>query len=316
MRIRFLGVRGSIPAPMTTKQLKDKFIRLLELAAETKTTSDFSCSDILSKIYNKVGLIGGNTTCVEISANNTRLIFDMGTGIRQLGDEILHDSFDKNKTYEFNIFISHTHWDHLQGFPFFGPAYRPNVILNFYSPQPNIKERLEYQHDFRFFPVSMEQMASKKNYFQLETEETVTINGIVIKNIELHHPGKNYAYRIEYDGKSFVYATDAEYNNQSKEKIDKYIEFYKDADILYFDAHYSFDEEIEKIDWGHSSAIFGIELAVRANVKSLYLTHHAPEKDDFEIYKLLEKALEYLHQTYPEAKLKVELAREDTDIVL
>lgn len=315
MKIRFLGVRGSIPSPMTTKQLKDKFVKLLELATVEHMKNGSSCSDIMSKLYPQIGLIGGNTTCVEITVNNTCLIFDMGTGIRQLGDEILKN-FDKNKSYEFHIFISHTHWDHLQGFPFFGPAYRPNVKLNFYSPQPDIKGRLEYQHDFRFFPVSMEQMASQKIYHQLEAEETVTINDILIKNIELHHPGKNYAYRIEYGGKSFVYATDAEYNNQSKEKIDRYIDFYKDADILYFDAHYSFDEEIEKIDWGHSSAIFGIELAIRANVKNLYLTHHAPEKDDFEIYRLLEKALEYQHLTYPGSNLKVELAREDTDVVL
>jgi len=310
MQVRFWGVRGSIPTPLNGKEIRKKMLRVLEFAADKDITSPQNRENVISSFSNEEYLvIGGNTSCVEVKTNDAHIILDMGSGIRELGYDILATN-DKNKSTELNIFLSHTHWDHIHGFPFFLPAYLPNYHLKFYSPHSELQKRLNDQQDFRFFPVSMDYMAAKKDFVQLDRDEVITINSTVIKHIELHHPGKSFAYRIESEGKSFVFATDGEYNNLSFEKINSYIDFYHNADLLVFDAQYSFDEEIEKIDWGHSSALFGVDISIKSGVKKLALTHHGPEQNDDTIKKLCANALLYNQKNYSEHKLEIFLACE------
>ena len=240
----------------------------------------------------------------------------MGSGFRELGDRLISHSRDSGQAVEIHVFMSHTHWDHIQGWPFFIPAYRPNSNIHFYSVHPNFKERLEQQQDFRFFPVAFEFMASKKHFHTLEVNSTLVLNDVLIKNTELNHPGKSYCYRVEYEGKSFVYTSDGEYNNLPNSRIKTYIDFYRDADVLVFDAPYSFTEEIEKINWGHSSALVGIDIAVKAKVKKIVLFHHAPENDDDAVFRLLDTAINYKVQNYPRSNLEVVLARERMTIPL
>jgi len=260
--------------------------------------------------------LGGNTPCVEVQFDDTIIVFDMGSGFRELGDYLIKKQKDTGKGIEIHVFMCHTHWDHIQGFPFFVPAYRENTTIHFYHVHPNLKERLEQQQDFRFFPVSMNNMASKKEFYQMESGGEVRIGNAVIKNIELNHPGKSYSFRVEHNGKAFVYASDGEYNNLPTTKIKDYIRFFKDTDLLVFDAPYSFSEEIEKINWGHSSALIGVDLSVKANVKVLSLFHHAPENDDDTVFKLLDTAKHYQSQNYPKSKLEITLAREGLTITL
>lgn len=315
MKIRFWGVRGSLPTPPTSYQLRHKLLKVLELASKEDISTQKKRELFLSKLDPwHTQLVGGNSTCVEVRANGTIIIFDMGTGIRELG-EFLCKRQGLQKS-ELHIFIGHTHWDHIQGFPFFQPAYKTGTILNFYTPHPQLKERLEIQQDFRFFPVSFDFMPAEKKFTQLAVDSEIEINKIKIKNIELHHPGKSYGYRVEHDGKVFVFASDAEYTNLPPERIEKYINFYKHADMLFFDAQYSFAEEIQKVDWGHSSALVGIDLAVKAECKSIALTHHAPENDDYAIQKLVNTAIEYKDKNYPAANLEVITARENFEVIL
>ncbi|MCK9211940.1 MAG: MBL fold metallo-hydrolase [Ignavibacteriaceae bacterium] len=316
MQVRFWGVRGSVPAPLNGKQIRKKMLRVLEFAAEKDISTPQNREEVLDSLSKEECLvIGGNTTCVEVKTNDAHIILDMGSGIRELGYEIM--SLNKNnKPMQFHIFLSHTHWDHIQGFPFFLPAYLPNYHLTIHSPHSELQKRLEYQQDFRFFPVSTDYMLAKKEFVQLERDEEIKINNTVVKHIELHHPGKSFAYRIESEGKSFVFATDGEYNNLSFEKINTYIDFYNQADLLAFDAQYSFDEEIEKIDWGHSSALFGVDISIKAGVKKLAITHHGPERNDDAIRKLCANAVIYKKKNYKEQELEVFLAREGLTITL
>ena len=311
MEVCFWGVRGSIPSPPTSQQLQKKIRRVLELSAGKDLTSPEKIDAFLNTLSEKeLGFLGGNTPCVELRIKDKIIVFDMGSGFRELGEYLLQKQKTLNKGIEIHVFVCHTHWDHIQGFPFFVPAYRESTNIHFYYLHPLFKERLEQQQDFRFFPVSVESMASKKHFHQIAVDTDTFIDDICIKNTELNHPGKSFSFRVEYEGKSFVYASDGEYNNLPNSKIKNYINFFHDADLLIFDAPYSFSEEIEKINWGHSSALVGVDLSVKANVKQLALFHHAPENDDDSIFRLLDTAVNYKNQNYPKSKLDVILARE------
>lgn len=310
MEVVFWGVRGSIPSPPTSADLRKKIAKVLELAAAKDISTPESREVFLNTLSpREIGFLGGNTPCVELRVNNKIIVFDMGTGLREFGEHLIKSGRLQDNP-EIHIFIGHTHWDHIQGFPFFVPAYRPNTTIHFYFSHPHVKERLEFQQDYRFFPVSLEFMASKKHYHLIDANKPLQLGDISIKTIELNHPGKAFAYRIEHEGKSFIYASDGEYNNLPNSRINNYINFYKDADFLVYDAPYSFTEEMEKINWGHSSAMVGIDISVKAGVKTIALFHHAPENDDDAVFNLLEAAINYRKQNYQESDLEIVLARE------
>lgn len=315
MIVRFWGVRGSIPSPPKSSELRDKISRVLELSIGEDLSTNAKREDFLNSLEAKfTTFLGGNTPCVEVSEGDTRLIFDMGSGLRELGRSIMSNYAGKDIVI--HMFVGHTHWDHVQGFPFFIPAYSPKTTINFYHRHPNLKQRLEGQQDFQYFPVSLDVMLSRRVYHELKEDQILKIGNFNIKNIELNHPGRAYGYRVEKNGKAFIYASDSEYSNLPPERINRYIEFYNNADLLIFDAPYSFSEEIEKINWGHSSAIIGTDLSVKANVKNLALFHHAPENDDEEVFRLLETALNYKQRNYPDSPLNIFLAREGDEIKL
>ncbi|GAB1349613.1 MBL fold metallo-hydrolase [Ignavibacteriales bacterium] len=308
MLIRLWGVRGSVPTPPTTAQYRDKLRRVLKLSQGRDFESDSDADAFIESLDDSLKfLLGGNTTCIEVVENDTRIIFDMGSGIRELGNYLLRTADPLN---EMHVFISHTHWDHIQGWPFFKPAYMPKYKINFYSPHGNFEQRLTEQQEFKFFPVSLNFMASKKEYKEFPPETSLELNGIRIKNLELHHPGKSYGYRVEYQDKVFVFASDSEYNNFTTQKFQKFIDFFGKADIIVFDAQYSFDQEMQRVDWGHSSAFVGVDLAMQAEAKKLILFHHEPDNDDFEIYSLFSKSVQYKNDNYPGHELDIYLARE------
>lgn len=308
MFIRFWGVRGSIPSPPTTAHYRNKLRHVLKLSSGKTFESDSDADTFIEGLDDSLkNLLGGNTTCVEVVANNTRLVFDMGSGFRELGNHLLHTA---DPLTEMHVFISHTHWDHIQGWPFFKPAYIPKYKFNFYSPHGNFQQRLAEQQEFKFFPVSLNFMASRKEYMDFEPESSVVINGIKISNIELHHPGKSYGFRVEYEGKVFVFASDSEYNNFTTSRFMRFIDFFQEADVIVFDAQYSFDQEMQRVDWGHSSAFVGVDLAIQANVKRIVLFHHDPDNDDFEILDLFKKSQLYKKDNYPESGMEIFLARE------
>ena len=316
MKIKFWGVRGSIPTPPTSDQIRKKISKFIHhcLAQKIKDLTEVNRLLETSSAAD-TGLIGGNTSCVELRADHKIIIFDMGSGIKNLGNYIIKHDQNANGL-ELHIFISHTHWDHIHGFPFFTPAFFPNTKIYFYSGHPNLKERLEIQQDPHFFPVALDHMAAKKEFVQLKPKSSIQIGNITIHNYPLYHPGGSYSYRVEHQGKVFAYATDSEYKDLSLENTAKYIKFFKDADLLTFDAQYTFEESIHKEDWGHSSALVGIDFAIQAKVRQLALFHHEPERDDFEIEEIVAKSIEYRKINYPNKDLKIFPATEGMEIQL
>ena len=222
---------------------------------------------------------GGNTTCMVVGFDDLdhKIVIDAGTGLRNFGKEHLETNPESALLFCF----SHFHWDHIQGLPFFAPAYRNDthlifLVLDQNDEQQNIKKILEGQMRSEYFPVPLNEMGGNF-YFTQQPGTDYEFMRTTVKGKKHHHPGGAYSFRFERNGMSIVVRTDAEYPNGIGLED---IEFCKNADILVHDAQYTCDELPSKKGWGHSSYGQVIELAEKANVGQLVMTHHDPEHDD------------------------------------
>jgi phosphoribosyl 1,2-cyclic phosphodiesterase len=294
MHIKFWGTRGSIPTPLEASELNAKYRRVLERAAGL----DLTDSKIIDQYLARLPLtlretVGGNTTCLEIRSGNQLLILDAGSGLRLLGLDLMKKGFGAGQQ-QVDFLITHTHWDHIQGFPFFTPAFIPNNRFTFYSPFADLSDRLVQQQHSLFFPVPVSYMSATLEFNQIAAREWHQIGAFRVYPLRLSHPGEAYGYRIE-DGQScLVMASDSEYKKVKPEDTEDYVEFFKGADLLIFDAQYSLSEVLDKPDWGHSTAMMGAEFAHRAGVKRLALFHHDPTHTDDEIWSTKDQADAYL----------------------
>jgi phosphoribosyl 1,2-cyclic phosphodiesterase len=261
MRVKFWGVRGSIPAP----------------GPETSR-------------------YGGNTACVEVNIEDEILVLDSGTGIRKLGLDLINRGI---KPIVASIFISHTHWDHIQGFPFFTPLFVPGNTFRIYGGKTfsaTLEQALDGQMQHPNFPVLLKQLASTLRFHNMREGDSLTIDlNPEVSNDPIHvtyerlfHPNGVFCYRIDYQGKSVVYATDNEPGGPEFDK--RLIRIARNADILIFDAQYTPEEYPTKKGWGHSTWLDGVKVAKRADVKQLVLFHHDPERTDAGIEEIVEQA--------------------------
>ncbi len=228
---------------------------------------------------------GGNTTCVAVTDDSKEgdvLIFDAGTGIRKLGKELMQ--LPSNPKDKIVIAFSHFHWDHLQGFPFFAPAYDAAKNIDVIAMGedldiPNLKSIFAHQMKSTFFPVSLENMGASFSFHLKKKNEEVFDTGATGRLLAKRHshPGGAYGYRLEVQGKVFVYITDVEHGETLDPKV---VDFAKDADLLIHEAQYTPEELPKYRGWGHSSWKQAIEVAQLAGVKKLYMTHHDPEHND------------------------------------
>jgi len=229
---------------------------------------------------------GGNTACVEVRWDgNKRIIFDAGTGIRSLGELLAKDG----QPDRCDIILSHLHWDHIQGLPFFIPLFIPDAEIHIWGGEGkgvNLDRMMDHQLHSAFFPVGRSQL-SANILFHLVTQEPFDVNGAKLTTARINHPGGGFAYRLETGGKSVVYATDREADsieNHSGELLEpELLELARGADLLIHDAQYS-DEEYQRYrrGWGHTSFSDAIRIAREAGVKRLALFHHDPSHtDDF-----------------------------------
>ena len=221
---------------------------------------------------------GGNTPCLQSLLESTRevLILDSGTGIRELGAHLLANREDHDPVI--HLFLTHAHWDHIQGFPFFGPAYVPGYTLNVHCTKL-AAEFLQKQMSPPFFPVGLEVMQADIRFHQLEEGQVCKVGGAEISWIPLPHPQESTGFRIDEDGRSLVFATDTEHpENGVNEQL---VRFADKASALVYDAQYTPEEyEDGKQGWGHSTFRQGVELAREAGVERLVLFSHDPSHDD------------------------------------
>ena len=315
MNIRFWGVRGSLATPLTNAALEAKIETALKLGIKAGLSEENQVPDFIRNLpWHIRQTAGGDTTCVEIEAGDKLLIMDAGTGIRPLGLNLMQ-RFNK-KPIEIHIMLSHTHWDHICGIPFFVPAFIPTNTVIVYGSHPDLEERIRHQQEFVYFPV---ELAPAFRFVQLNEQKQLEKKGfqigdVKIKTIPLYHPGGAYAYRISHEGKTVVFATDAEYKDLSDDALQFYIDFFHNADLAIFDAQYALIENIEKENWGHSNMFTGVDIALKAGVKKLVFTHHEPACDDKHLLENLQKAKAYLNTQKSISDLQLYLAVEGLSI--
>lgn len=278
-------------------------------------------------------VFGGNTSCLEIRADSRLVIVDAGSGIRQLGDKLMREDLKKGPI-DADIFITHTHWDHIMGFPMFTPIYVPGTKLRIHGPITYEDDTLEKvigsQLSYRYWPVRQEELAAKIEYEQIK-ETTIDLGGgLSVRTKYLNHPVLCLGYRFEYEGKVIVTAYDNEpfrnvfptdpadpqYDEEAaregdeaaREENEKILRFYRGADLLIHDTQYTAKEyNAGKAGWGHSSYEFAINAAHKSNVKRLLLFHHDPNRSDAELQEL---ELFYQEKLHGKTTLSAEMARE------
>jgi phosphoribosyl 1,2-cyclic phosphodiesterase len=303
MYVKFWGVRGSIPCP---------------------GPSTFR--------------YGGNTSCIEVVPGKTKrlLIIDAGSGIREMGDALMRgqpsDIFLKAE-----IFITHTHWDHIMGLPFFAPIYSPNTQLTIHGPvtyeENSLKEVLSGQWTYRYFPIRHEELASRINYVEMHQGEYDLGEGLHLKTKYLNHPLLCLGYRFEFNGKILCTAYDTEpFSNffltdsnhphydpvmaeegqsAAERENEKLEEFVRGADLLIFDAQYTQEEyNSKRKGWGHSSIEQAIEIAERNHVRRLALFHHDVQRKDDQMDEFCR------HYCRSHKELEVFFAREGMEVHL
>jgi len=224
---------------------------------------------------------GGNTTCIRVLRENANriAIMDAGTGIRNLGKELVSTGLSQSVI---NILFSHFHWDHIQGFPFFAPAYNPNQKIGILAMGrkgniKHLKEIFSMQMQEEFFPIQMDTMGAQFEFFAYGDKET--IYGANVKSVAQYHKhlGGSYGFRIDDESVSLVVCTDLEHINGIDNNI---VNFAKDADLLIHDGQYTAEEYKKFKGWGHSTWEQAAEVAIRAHVKKLIVTHHDPDHND------------------------------------
>ena len=253
LSVRFWGVRGSCPSP----------------GPETAG-------------------VGGNTSCVEVIAGGSRIILDAGTGLRRLGTEMM-----ARGPVDATILLSHVHWDHIQGLPFFAPIYAPTTKLRLVGGLTGtpLRETLRRQMSAPTFPVDLDALPSKLACESIRDRDTIEIGDARVTVARANHPDAVFAYRIEHAGRSVVYATDTEHYSCVDQRL---ASLARDADLLIYDAQYLPNEYVgeggtSRVGWGHSTYEAGVELARAAGVGQLVLFHHDPSRTDDGVREIEER---------------------------
>lgn len=221
---------------------------------------------------------GGNTSCLEVFAGDKRIILDAGTGIRQLGFEFIRDGVKDGI-----ILLTHTHWDHINGFPFFGPTFMANSHFSIHaghlSDHGGIENVLANQMSNPTFPVPLEALQAELNFVDFYAGENWELYpGVNLITKPLNHPNGATGYRIEHDGKSICYVTDTEHVIGKPDQM--VLSLIEGADLVIYDSTYTDEEFPEKIGWGHSTWEEGIRLCKMAGVKQMAIFHHDPDHND------------------------------------
>lgn len=305
IKVKLWGVRGSIPCPGPNTQ---KY--------------------------------GGNGACIELRFGEAErlVILDAGSGIRQLGNYLMANDLPKGP-FNFDIFLTHTHWDHIMGFPFFTPIYIPTSKIDIYGPvsfeDESLKEVVGGQMKYRYFPINVGDLSSNINYHRIKEDPCMDLgDGLVVATKILNHPITSLGYKFQYNGKNVctcydtepfrnLFITDEDHpeydemmayegEESAREQNEAVERFFAGVDVLIHDAQYTTEEYNNgKVGWGHTSIEHVIEAAIKVGVKRLILFHHDPDRDD--------DTLDAFHEKYcanVDAEITIEFAREGQEILL
>jgi len=307
-----------LPVALDAAGVRTKLKAALRGASGRTFASDADLDAYVDGLPFDVGsTFGGNTSCVELlTGEREYVVCDLGSGVRPFGQAaIARHGPAAPQTY--HVFVSHVHWDHIMGLPFFGPAYIPGNRLVFYGGHENLEAALRRQMEPPSFPVTFDVFRAAIDFVHLAPDVTHDAAGMRVTLKRQHHAGDSYGYRFEKDGRTIVYSTDSEHQLTEPGELVAFTEFFRDADLVIFDAMYSLAEATSvKADWGHSSNIVGVELCQAAKVKELCLFHHEPALDDAALAKMLAETRRFEEITRGGAPLRISAAYDGLEIRL
>ena len=319
-RTRQLGADRYLSKPYDLKKFWETVSELLEDQQPSFTVRFWGTRGSIATPGPSTTKYGGNTSCTEVRCGDQLLILDAGTGIRVLGQSLLSEF--QQKPIKGHIFIGHTHWDHIQGFPFFAPAFNPINEFSVYSlhgAEKPLEKVFRGQMDSDYFPVRLTDMRANLKFCELEAD--VHLGEIKVSYIFLNHPGLAVGFRISFAGRALVYLSDHETfgrlagGGTSPHPLDVEIaKFAEDADLLISEAQYTEDEYGLKKGWGHSTFLDALERADQAKVKRLAIFHHDPSHDD----AFMDQVLEFCQETIGGRKYSFScfVAQEGTSVEL
>jgi phosphoribosyl 1,2-cyclic phosphodiesterase len=297
MQVKFWGTRGSLPVAATAGEVKNKIVAALTAANGHQVASNTEIESFADTLpFSVAGSFGGNTSCVELigespqnpgSVADEHVICDLGSGARELGHTKLA-TYGPGKPQTYHFFISHLHWDHLMGLPFFVPIYIPGNRIVMHGCHVNLEAAIRLQMSAPCFPVDFSQIGAQVEFDIMEPGRDYDIAGFKVRAKLQLHAGDSYGYRFEQNGKSAIYSTDSEHKLENHAEQKTFVDFFQGADLVIFDTMYSLADAITvKADWGHSSNIIAVELCQEAGVSRLAMFHHEPIYDDAKLCSLL-----------------------------
>ena len=306
MKVKLWGVRGSLPAPKPPEVAKSRIKDVLKEFVGSPSYAKKDIEGFLKKLpIEKFGGFGGNTPCVEVTTSTTQVIIDGGTGIRRLGQSMMAGPC-ANGAGELHVLFTHFHWDHLIGLPFFGPLFVKGNKIHVYAVQPDVERAFRTLFQKPFFPVPYENLGAQIIYHQLEPRAPFKIGDIQITPYALDHPDPCWGYKMENGGRVFSHCVDTEGIRVTRKDMGPDLPLYQGVDLLIFDAQYTLAEAIEKINWGHSAALVGIEIALRESIKKLIFYHHDPSASDEKVADAATQTREYYDQRRKVAEMNNE----------
>ena len=318
MRVRFWGTRGSMPVSLTWRDLRDRLAQAL-VAANGRGLDGIEKAAAFVERELDSGLsltFGGHSSCVEFEVGSDQyFVCDMGSGARPFGEHVVARQAGRPATI--HIFMSHMHWDHIMGFPFFGPAYRPGNRIRIYGCHADLEHAFRRQQDPPSFPVPFRALGAAIEFVRLEPGKPHKLHCATVTAQLQHHSGDSYGFRFEGAGRSAVYTTDSEHKLDDQAARQGVVEFFKGADLVIFDAMYSLADAVSvKADWGHSSNVVGVELCQAAGARKLVLFHHEPANGDDAIERILRETRRLEELTREGRKLEVVAAYDGLEIDL
>lgn len=287
LKIELWGVRGSLPAPRAPQSQRDHIVSILKRAQKEKIKTPQQLKKFVNSLESwELYGYGGHTSCVELTSKKAHVIVDGGSGLRALGEKLLHIGEQK----EFHIILTHFHWDHLIGIPFFTPIFMSGYTLHFYAVQPELETAIRAKFEKPFFPVPYEELKSKIFFHKLDARRPHEFGDMIITPYLLDHPDPCYGLRVECEGKVYGHVIDTECIRTTREELGEDLPLYQNVDLMLFDAQYTLKEAAEKVHWGHASAIIGLEVGMRENIKHMLFVHHDPSASDKRIHLAEEEA--------------------------
>ncbi|MET0270522.1 MAG: MBL fold metallo-hydrolase [Sphingomonas sp.] len=297
MRVRFWGTRGSLPVAPRADAIRRKVAKAL-VAAGGRTFADEA--DAYAFVGDDLDFAigqgyGGATSCVEIEGaeDGSFIVCDMGSGLRDFGIDAARRCRQGHAPV-YNIFLSHLHWDHIMGFPFFVAAVDPGARIVIHGGHADLEKAIRRQQEEISFPVAFDWLRADISFRTLTPGETYRIGGMDVRIIEQYHSHASYGFRFERGGRTVIYSTDAEHRIDDMENERAFEAFFANADVVVCDTMYSLAESVTmKADWGHSSNLVAVDLAQAAGAKCLVLFHHEPTYSDEDIRRMHDETIRY-----------------------